>query len=707
MAKTNLVLIAVLIAIACASALEPNIATDGDRIVITASAITFDHADGGSITSGDLLELRTQMADALKEITRLTTLTNDLTKRLDGVDGKLNTINASQNKMTTDYANMKSDLATTNVVLSETKVATMSANGNLVKFSDFSNTTDWRQPVFDTARVAWDSQTFVTAHEVVERTHEPTVDTCYGAFPQTNLIAVDPLKTYEFGIWLKTTGKDLKNYLGFYIFDENKQQIKGDWNNPYFSYARMAPKDDWTYVTGVLRSSDSPVDTSHKTVGSLSTNYKMPANTSYLVARWGTCYGDGDGEGTTWYVFPEVKELFPDKNTNDDVSEVSNIDVNLIDGADFSNTKSWVTHSDLGLTRTTWNDGSLVTASMFVEHVHDSTVTQCYGTADLPGEQRFVATNYIKIDPSNKYEFGIWIKSNDTSMNNMFGFYLYDKEMVKITGEYSYPYFRAHQYDPNYFVYQNAVMWPADTVGPVKRSHSDTSSVLDYKFHPEAAYMVVRFGACYGDGNGDGASWFMYPSVKQVFRSKLEGFGVMAGANAVSSLGRWNVPVEDGFKRVVGTQGSDPSPWVRLITPDSSSSVGIGFTWGDYNMSVSRDGSQELVYRVCLSYSDNAGADQDGLTFQLRRIKRTDVPTYGSKAPYSAGYVFWQEKFPKTWSAGATLYHHDCGKWLPADSMSCGYSWADTCEMNVQAANGGTLVDVLEIDLEVGVRRRV
>ncbi len=39
--------------------------------------------------------------------------------------------------------------------------------------------------------------------------------------------------------------------------------------------------------------------------------------------------------------------------------------------------------------------------------------------------------------------------------------------------------------------------------------------------------MIMRFGSCYGDGNGDGASWFAYPEVKQAFPSKLDGHAVV------------------------------------------------------------------------------------------------------------------------------------------------------------------------------------
>lgn len=55
---------------------------------------------------------------------------------------------------------------------------------------------------------------------------------------------------------------------------------------------------------------------------------------------------------------------------------------------------------------------------------------------------------------------------------------------------------------------------------------TSTSSGVDYRLPPNAAFVSIRFGACYGDGDGNGTTLFAYPQLVQTH--------VEANANALS-----------------------------------------------------------------------------------------------------------------------------------------------------------------------------
>jgi len=88
---------------------------------------------------------------------------------------------------------------------------------NLVKSADLSNTSAWRVNTVVVDRVLFSRAADgipvpIDAHRVDERTHLSGENTCYGQFPETNLMAIDPMKSYKVGIWIKSTGRDMRNY---------------------------------------------------------------------------------------------------------------------------------------------------------------------------------------------------------------------------------------------------------------------------------------------------------------------------------------------------------------------------------------------------------------------------------------------------------------------------------------------------------------
>lgn len=88
---------------------------------------------------------------------------------------------------------------------------------NLVISADLSNTSGWRVNTVVIDRVPFTGATDglpvpINAHRVNEQTHAADNVSCYGRFPETNLIAVDPMKSYKVGIWIKSTGRDMRNF---------------------------------------------------------------------------------------------------------------------------------------------------------------------------------------------------------------------------------------------------------------------------------------------------------------------------------------------------------------------------------------------------------------------------------------------------------------------------------------------------------------
>ena len=250
----------------------------------------------------------------------------------------------------------------------------------------------------------------INAHRVDEVVHDDAL-TCYGRFPETNYVKVDPMKSYKVGIWIKSTGRDMKNYFGFRIFTEAQVLISDDtdWVNPYFKDSR-SDANIWkcvvigaaasppplrcqsrpakhvsdlclagwlqqpdgvvplyfllllllllllslflggvpacfSYHTGILRPADTAnTNTQHGSGETTSAfDWKMSANTSYVILRFGACYGDGDGQDTSWFAYPSMRQVFPREDNVEDVQPKDPTQsTNLINFADFSDRRSWI-----------------------------------------------------------------------------------------------------------------------------------------------------------------------------------------------------------------------------------------------------------------------------------------------------------------------------------------------------------------------------
>jgi len=84
--------------------------------------------------------------------------------------------------------------------------------------------------------------------------------------------------------------------------------------------------------------------------------------------------------------------------------------------------------------------------------------------------------------------------------------------------------------------------------------------------------------------------------------------------------------------------------------------------------------------RPCVMFSDSSG-DGGGLKI---RVRRTDG---------AGGAIFLEDDFGSTWS-GSGLFHVKCGAWRSVKTISCGSSWANTCQ--VDAMHGQSVNTVIK-----------
>ena len=91
--------------------------------------------------------------------------------------------------------------------------------------------------------------------------------------------------------------------------------------------------------------------------------------------------------------------------------------------------------------------------------------------------------------------------------------------------------------------------------------------------------------------------------------------------------------------------------------------------------------------RGCLTFTDSSSKAGQQLNVRLRRTSR------------AGGEVFIQESYGDTWS-GSGLIHHECGAWYRLSDISCGYSWSDTCQLDIQHTQGVN-TQIFEYDFEI------
>merc|ERR1712084_50618 len=174
---------------------------------------------------------------------------------------------------------------------------------------------------------------------------------------------------------------------------------------------------------------------------------------------------------------------------------------------------------------------------------------------------------------------------------------------------------------------------------------------------------------------------------------------------------------------------------------------GVGFSLGDYSAS---KGNGKLYARGCLTFTDSSSGkgnvhvqlrkgdtaivsaggpnngnaknlkacigecDNDGQCAKgLKCFQRSN----GERIPGCAGNgsgndwdycydpnweknnIYLNDNFGNSYS-GSGLIHHECGTWVDASKIKCGYSWSNTCQVDVRHSQGVNLV-IYDYDIEV------
>ncbi|XP_062521151.1 uncharacterized protein LOC134196085 [Corticium candelabrum] len=122
------------------------------------------------------------------------------------------------------------------------------ATENLLPQWQFDETSRWTKFKSEIYRERWTDGRHVKVAECREERHTK----CYDCWSVSDFIKISSKKAYEFSIYIKSTGKDMHNYFGFYVYDKKQIQItNGKWKNPYFKSSANDP-NQWTKWTAYI-----------------------------------------------------------------------------------------------------------------------------------------------------------------------------------------------------------------------------------------------------------------------------------------------------------------------------------------------------------------------------------------------------------------------------------------------------------------------
>lgn len=187
----------------------------------------------------------------------------------------------------------------------------LSGDTNLVPNFQFESDGAWPDPA-DVVETTFIDGESIKAHRSVE-----SGTGCYG-WAHSPTFPIDPNKTYEFSVWIKSTEVEMNNYFGFFAYDASGTQISSSpFDNPYFRGDENDP-NEWHRWSGYIMPSYTDDNTngfpdagdSSQTRG---VDYSWPSNAVSSKVRFGSCYGDGSNTGLSYFAYPQVKEIQPDK----------------------------------------------------------------------------------------------------------------------------------------------------------------------------------------------------------------------------------------------------------------------------------------------------------------------------------------------------------------------------------------------------------
>lgn len=168
---------------------------------------------------------------------------------------------------------------------------------NLIPNAQMESDSYWTDAP-DQALIAGPFGNDIYAHESTE-----SGTACY-LWASTARIPVDQNKTYKFSIWVKALTADESNFFGYHTYNAAGAQLS---SNPYFRSGSTA--NEWTLYEGILGPSYSTNCNTSLTNG---TDYCMESGTAYVIMRFGSCYGNGNNTGKTYYAYPVIQEVNPE-----------------------------------------------------------------------------------------------------------------------------------------------------------------------------------------------------------------------------------------------------------------------------------------------------------------------------------------------------------------------------------------------------------
>jgi len=314
--------------------------------------------------------------------------------------------------------------------------------------------------------------------------------------------------------------------------------------NPYFK-ENPEHTSEWTKHYGYLLGADfvSTKISDKESIGAGCTLYGCPKGVNAIkrdksvfrtmhplatkaLLRFGSCYAENDGNDNTKYTLPMVREI--DALRAHEAEKVGHF-------ADrhFTTSNNLVRHSNLiqtdkGVMKNPKYGGDRWVQIPFPELVmfdgfgSPMPIVATRSFEDQGGScyQGWGLTNYIRISPSLKYEFSIWLRSTDLGMNNYFGFYAYDANYKQLGGLYGNPYFKCSDGDTDEWTRFTGFLVPQSSQGiqdrqcGLKNIGATEVTQPTYRILPQVRYIVLRYGSCYSNGDAKGVSHFAFPSVK-------------------------------------------------------------------------------------------------------------------------------------------------------------------------------------------------
>eukprot|EP00051_Salpingoeca_urceolata_P010128 m.123493 g.123493 ORF g.123493 m.123493 type:complete len:259 (+) comp16589_c0_seq1:66-842(+) len=215
-----------------------------------------------------------------------------------------------------------------------------------------------------------------------------------------------------------------------------------------------------------------------------------------------SCYDNGDQQDHTLYAFPSIRRLSTEREHLAD-TVMEGLDPltgpNLVKNPEMTDMvgHGWVDPvDDVGFA--VFKNNEPITAALAFE---TGVVNACY-----TGHPR---TNIFPVDASKDYEFSIWVKTDDITLNQYFGFHVFTAASADArytSGIYSNPYFKTTDGDRN--------VWTRH-VGYLRHTGSGSSG-NSFEIPAGCTHALLRFLTCYGDGNSNGRSWFAFPTVRQI-----------------------------------------------------------------------------------------------------------------------------------------------------------------------------------------------